>query len=306
LNASYQVFNRPRNNQTRNLISMANDSKDFLYVSDLDGTLLTPDSYLSLEAIDRLNKLLSLGLNFTIATARNYDSVRPILKGLDLKIPVILFNGVYLTDFHTGENILTSRHLPKTAVIKIIEEASRENIDPFVYTFDKTHNVYYRNVTNPGSQNYVDYINKISNENRLKHIKDYEFLSEMTIPGLLFIDTYLKLAPLHEKIQALQNAGLNVYFAEDIAVAGHFWLQVFDGQANKGNMLKQLAHRLDTPLEETVVFGDYLNDLEMFEIAGRSIAMGNALKEVKDSADLIIGSNADLAVINYLEKVGFK
>jgi len=284
---------------------MATDPKNFLYVSDLDGTLLTPDSFLPSEAIDRLNKLLSLGLNFTIATARNYDSARPILKGLDLKIPVILFNGVYLTDFHTGENILTSRHLPKNAVIDIIDEASKENIDPFVYTFDKTHTVYYRNVTNPGSQNYVDYINKISNESRLQHIDDYKFLSDMTIPGLLFIDTYLKLAPLHEKIQSLKNANLNVYFAEDIAVAGHFWLQVFDGQANKGNMLKQLANRMDTPLEETVVFGDYLNDLEMFEIAGRSIAMGNALKEVKQSADLIIGNNSDLAVINYLEKIGF-
>jgi 5-amino-6-(5-phospho-D-ribitylamino)uracil phosphatase len=284
---------------------MSNDSKNFLYVSDLDGTLLTPDSFLSPKAIERLNKLLSKGLNFTIATARNYDSVHPILKGLNFKIPVILFNGVYLTDFHTGENILTSRHLPKTAVIDLITEASKENIDPFVYTFDRTHSVYHRNITNPGSQNYVNYINKISNETRLKHIRDYEFLSDKTIPGLLFIDTYSKLAPLNEKIKEIKNANLNVYFAEDIAVEGHFWLQVFDGQANKGNMLKQLAHRLDTPLEETVVFGDYLNDLEMFKIAGRSIAMENALKEVKSSADLIIGNNADLAVINYLENVGF-
>ncbi len=281
------------------------DPKNFLYVSDLDGTLLTPDSFLPIEALERLNQLISNGLRFTIATARNYDSVRPILKDLNLNLPVILFNGVYLTNFQTGENVLTSRHLPKAAVIDIINEASKENLDPFVYTFDKTHTVYYRNVTNPGSKNYVDYINKISNDSRLKHIKAYDFLSEMTIPGLLFIDTRLKLAPLHEKIQALQNADLNVYFAEDIAVEGHYWLQVFDGQANKGNMLKKLAQKLDTPLEEIVVFGDYLNDLEMFEIAGRSIAMGNALKEVKQSADLMIGNNSDLSVIKYLEEVGF-
>ncbi len=280
------------------------DPKKFLYVSDLDGTLLTPDSFLPIEAIERLNQLLAKGLNFTIATARNYDSVRPILKNLNLTIPVILFNGVYLTNFQTGENILTSLHLPKDVVIDIINEAGNENLDPFVYTFDKTHTVYYRNVTNPGSKNYVDYINKISNDSRLKHIDDYEFLSDMTIPGLLFIDTYSKLAPIHEKIQKLQKANLNVYFAEDIAVEGYYWLQVFDGQANKGNMLKKLAQKLNTPLEETVVFGDYLNDLEMFEIAGRAVAMGNALQEVKQSADLIIGNNSELAVINYLEKIG--
>ncbi len=281
------------------------DPKNFLYVSDLDGTLLTPDSFLPIEAINRLNRLLEKGLRFTIATARNYDSVRPILKELNLTIPVILFNGVYLTDFQTGENLVTSRHLPKTAVIDIINGANKKNLDPFVYTFDTTHTVYYRNITNPGSQNYVDYINKISNESRLKYIDSYEFLADLTIPGLLFIDTYSKLAPLHEKIQNLKNATLNVYFAEDIAVRGHYWLQIFDGKANKGNMLKNLAQKLNTPLEDTVVFGDYLNDLEMFAISGKSIAMGNALKEVKRSADMIIGNNSDLAVINYLEEIGF-
>jgi Cof subfamily protein (haloacid dehalogenase superfamily) len=284
---------------------MTTKPKNFLYVSDLDGTLLTPDSFLSTVAIERLNKLLSKGLKFTIATARNYDSVRPILKGLNLKIPIILFNGVYLTDFHTGENILTSRYLPCSHVLTIIDDASQLKLDPFVYTFDKKHTVYYRNVTNPGSQNYVDYINKISNENRLQYTDKYDFLADMTIPGLLFIDTYSNLAPLHEKILEKYGDELNIYFAEDIAVEGHFWLQVFDGKANKGNMLKQLTQKLGIPLTDTVVFGDYLNDLEMFEISGKSIAMDNALEKVKQSADVIIGTNADFAVINYLEDIEF-
>jgi hypothetical protein len=51
------------------------------------------------------------------------------------------------------------------------------------------------------------------------------------------------------------------------------------------------------------VFGDYLNDLDMFRIAGRSIAMGNALPEVKESANEIIGSNAQGAVLQYLESI---
>ena len=82
---------------------MANP-KELIYVSDLDGTLLKPNSFLPQEAIERLNYLLEKGLRFTIATARNYDSVQPILKNLNLNIPVILFNGVYLTNFQTGEN----------------------------------------------------------------------------------------------------------------------------------------------------------------------------------------------------------
>ena len=68
-------------------------------------------------------------------------------------------------------------------------------------------------------------------------------------------------------------------------------------------MLKKLAKRLHISLDHTVVFGDYLNDLEMFRIAGRAIAVGNALPEVKLLAQEIIGDNVDFAVIEYLEKL---
>ena len=283
---------------------MANP-KELIYVSDLDGTLLKPNSFLPQEAIERLNYLLEKGLRFTIATARNYDSVQPILKNLNLNIPVILFNGVYLTNFQTGENLISASHIQKKLALDILKEANSEILDPFVYSFDRYHSVYYRNITNQGSKNYLNYIKKINNGNRLKHIESYKFLSAINIAGLLFIDIKSKLVPLYKKIQKLQKENLNIYFAEDIAVEGHYWLQIFDSQANKGNMLKQLAKRLKMPLEDFVVFGDYLNDLEMFEVAGQSIAMGNALAEVKLSADLIIGSNKNLSVINFLEEIGF-
>ena len=68
-------------------------------------------------------------------------------------------------------------------------------------------------------------------------------------------------------------------------------------------MVKTLAKRLGISLDNTVVFGDYLNDLDMFNIAGHSIAMGNSLQEIKDSANEIIESNAQGAVLNYLESI---
>ena len=47
------------------------NAKDFLFVSDLDGTLLLPDGTLPKEYKERLNRLIDDGLQFTIATARN-------------------------------------------------------------------------------------------------------------------------------------------------------------------------------------------------------------------------------------------
>ena len=93
--------------------SLANfPPRELLYVSDLDGTLLDGNGRLSKESAKRLNRLIDKGLNLTIATARNYDSAYPLLRELNLKHPIILFNGVYLTELHTGKNIFFSNNLP--------------------------------------------------------------------------------------------------------------------------------------------------------------------------------------------------
>jgi hypothetical protein len=52
-----------------------------------------------------------------------------------------------------------------------------------------------------------------------------------------------------------------------------------------------------------VVFGDYLNDLDMFKVSGHAIAVGNALPEVKSAAQQVIASNVDQGVITYLESL---
>jgi hydroxymethylpyrimidine pyrophosphatase-like HAD family hydrolase len=39
------------------------------------------------------------------------------------------------------------------------------------------------------------------------------------------------------------------------------------------------------------VFGDYLNDIPMFDEAGFSVAMGNAGEDVKSRASLVTGTN---------------
>lgn len=82
---------------------MTTDPKQRLYVSDLDGTLLDTHGDFPKAWATRLNRMIDRGLKFTIATARNYDSTHPILRDVELQLPVILFNGAYLTHFETGE-----------------------------------------------------------------------------------------------------------------------------------------------------------------------------------------------------------
>ena len=96
------------------------DPRELLYVSDLDGTLLDGNGQLPEESVQRLNRLIDKGLNLTIATARNYDSAYPLLRKLNLKHPVILFNGVYLTELQTGKNIFFSNFISSNIIYDLI------------------------------------------------------------------------------------------------------------------------------------------------------------------------------------------
>ena len=74
-----------------------------LYVSDLDGTLLNREPRLSAYTAETLNLLIEEGLPFTYATARSVHSARIVAAGLQTRLPVITYNGVFLQDAQTGK-----------------------------------------------------------------------------------------------------------------------------------------------------------------------------------------------------------
>lgn len=55
-------------------------------------------------------------------------------------------------------------------------------------------------------------------------------------------------------------------------------------------------------LSNVIAFGDDYADIDMLKLSGIGIAMGNAIKEVKEAADIIIGSNDEDGIAVYLEK----
>jgi Cof subfamily protein (haloacid dehalogenase superfamily) len=278
------------------------DPKDCLFVSDLDGTLLNPDSRFPDDQAERLNRLIDRGLKFTIATARSYESTHPILSHVNFQLPVILFNGVYMTEFTTGRNLQLCNFIAHDVVHAMVEMVDHLGTDPYVYTHSEMNRLYYRNAGNHGSEQYLK---SLEGDGRLRRVEEYEFLENESIAGFLLIDTPQALQPVHDTLKRQFPRDLNLYFAEDIANPGYYWLQAFHRDADKGSMLRRLADQVNVPLSQVVVFGDYLNDLEMFKIAGKSLAVANALPEVKDAAHQVIGSNAEGAVVRYLESLDF-
>ncbi len=104
-----------------------------LYVSDLDGTLLTPEQRLSPFTVRVLEYLLGQGVAFTYATARSGYSAAAVTQGLESPLPVILYNGAFVRRGPLGEVLLRQGFSPeqREAVKNLL---ARWEIQPLVYT----------------------------------------------------------------------------------------------------------------------------------------------------------------------------
>ena len=97
-----------------------------LYVSDLDGTLLTSDMKISENSLKIINALIDEGMAFTYATARSISSASIVAKGLLLKHPIIAYNGAFIVE-------------PESKKILAKEDFSREQTKFVCQIFSQNH-----------------------------------------------------------------------------------------------------------------------------------------------------------------------
>ena len=85
-----------------------------------------------------------------------------------------------------------------------------------------------------------------------------------------------------------------------VVVSAKQWVDVMNPSADKGNAVRALQEELGVTREQTVAFGDFLNDVEMLEAAGMSFAMANSHPGVFDVSRFVAPSNAEGGVITVL------
>jgi Cof subfamily protein (haloacid dehalogenase superfamily) len=88
-----------------------------------------------------------------------------------------------------------------------------------------------------------------------------------------------------------------------VVVSGEHWVDVMSRTADKGTALRGLQRALGITPAQTMVFGDYLNDLEMLDAADWSFAMANAHPEVVRRARHLAPSNNDNGVLRTISRV---
>lgn len=255
-----------------------------MVVTDMDGTLLNSNHEVSDRFFELFSELKRRGILFVAASGRQYNSIIDKLHSIRQDIVVVAENGGYV--MRKGEELLATL-LPKDKRNMVLEVLnSVENIYPVLC----------------GKQNAFLTGNSDSFADLLKQY----YSAFQIVEDLTQVDAeILKVAIYH-----FESSERFVYPAVKhlegdlkVKVSGANWVDISSPKANKGFALQKLQEMYKIKPEETMVFGDYNNDLEMLTRATYSFAMANAHPDVKKIANYHTGSNDDFGVERILEKL---
>ena len=268
-----------------------------LFVSDLDGTLLTSEKKLLPGQAGVLNHLIDEGLQFTVATARSVQAINALLGELRLTLPAITLGGSLVTWPATGEHLVT-KVISRPAAAELLTWFLNRGLYPFVAAVDgQRDRAFHSHPSSPSAEWYVN--EKIANGD--PRLCWYGHPSEVLDTSVLSMTTFVEeeaLCQFMEDMPQFEDACASSMPVHHFP--GWYEVTVSHPRADKGFAVDELCQAFDSKWDKIIVFGDEVNDLPLFERADYSIAVANAAPEVLARADEIIGSNDSGAVVEHL------
>ncbi len=292
----------------RNLQSIGRQfpEKRTLYVTDLDGTLLNGESRVSDRSAEILNRLIDRGVMFTPATARTPATVQNLLKavhqpvytasdGTVKALPSIVMTGAGFWD-RDAVSFVKCRTIPEQDAVKIHEIFSDHGLHPFIYCLSGNS---FLNVYHPSAMSSRE--NTFYQDRRHLELKRFHLDQEPARWDNVALFFGIGPVEMVERLVDELNGATACAAAwyPDVFLRDTGLIDIYAPGVSKASAVEALAAEVGA--DETVVFGDNLNDLPMMAVADVAVATENALDEVKAKADIVIGRNTDDAVARFIE-----
>jgi Cof subfamily protein (haloacid dehalogenase superfamily) len=255
-----------------------------LIATDMDGTLVDDAKQIHDELWPLIDELHARGITFCPASGRQYYNLVQEFEGVADELVFVAENGTYVVAhgreissdclaLDVAQQVVSRvRGIPEAgAVLCGKRSAYIERRDaPFV----EQATLYYTRLQ------VVDDLLEV-NDDMLK-VAIYDFASA-------------------ERNTAPRLTGLGA--TQQVVVSGAHWVDVMSRTANKGRAVRQVQKTLGVTPDQTMVFGDFLNDLEMMDAAVYSFAMANAHPLVKERAGWIAPTNNANGVVRTIRTV---
>ena len=278
-----------------------------LIVSDMDGTLLRHDSTISKENLEAIKEAQRKGVQFAIATGRDYSSLKGLLEDHGLECFSILGNGAQFCN--KEGTILSSAYFPKQrfkAVLKVLDDL---NINYMIFAADGFYTTVDSNIVRDafiercivrfGNQR-EDYFNDGPKHNmacmKLQKINDLDEFIDSSVE-------IIKVEAFDNDVSLIEQAKEKLQTIDDIAYLSSFDdnVEVTAFKAQKGLILEQIVKDAGLDKDEVMVIGDGLNDITLFEHFKYSFAPSNANELIKSMAYQVVASCQENGVKQAIE-----
>ena len=265
-----------------------------LIASDLDGTLLNQQQKISPLNRYAIAKAQEKGVRFVIATGRNYARVQDLLTENDLHCDLLLMNGSEVRD--ARGKIISSINLPMEPLQQVVDLLHAHGMEPEFMTNRETCSI------DPPEQALRSCALRmqcfhpgISYEEGLKLAHTDPFYTALRfvdgLEGLYQTGLELrKIVSYHPDTQVIDRLTQQFNAMEGIVCMSSFPVnvEITNARAQKGWGLEKAIEVMEIRREAVAVFGDGMNDYNMFTCFSRCYAPQNAVEPIRALAREVI------------------
>lgn len=261
-----------------------------LIALDLDGTLLDSNGRISPQNETAIKKALQQGIQVIIATGKTRWSAEAAIAQLGLQSPGVFTQG--LTIYDADGALLHETTLPQETAVSILTYLEEKQIPHLVYCSDQLRTPYHHSYSVLLHTKYHEPLPVVVGSLR-------DGLSQFRINKLLISD---------EANNDATRAELDRLFGAQATVtqAVKEYIEVLPLGTSKGKGLRWLLNELGVPETAVLAVGDGENDIEMLQLSGIGVAMGNAHDRVKAAADVTVRDNNEAGVAQAIERFVFE
>lgn len=238
---------------------------------DLDGTLLNSNLEISHTNRQALTAASERGIRIVVITGRRYHSARPLLDSLSFPVTLVTSNGAIIRTL--SGDLLHYNFLPREIAVQALE-ATLDYRPYAVAIFDNPGRGQVMMQENASPDGPLRWYLKTAPEYLLQ-VADLPAALPSDPIQVMFGGAPALLEPLEDLLRS-SNAGRQVhltwtkYFERDISL-----LDVMNLGCSKASGLQWLLDQMDCDASEVMAIGDNYNDLEMLQMAGYPVIMGN-------------------------------
>ncbi len=264
-----------------------------LVLSDVDGTLVTPDKELTPEAVLAVQRLHDAGIAFAVTSGRPPRGMAMLVEPLALTTPIAAFNGGLFVD--NAMRVIDQRMIPDEAVAPVLELLQARGLDSWIYRGAEWL------VRSPAAPHVDQEAATVRFSPTV--VAGYGDVLAAASRGEAGLAKIVGVSDERELVARVADEARElVGHHASVARSQPYYLDVTHPDANKGEVVDHLCRTLGIQAAEVCTLGDMPNDVLMYARSGLSIAMGNADREVQRAARHVSRPNTDNGFAHAVER----